>query len=139
MWKVEVKENVRKKIKKYDNSVQKRFYKTVEKFRRQPLPKEKKHFLVVKDGQYLCELAIDKFRFYYEVRTGLVIINKVEYLGKVVVLRVSGSHKAGSKSHYGRQQKEINSMKKDFKKRIEVVKDKIKNKFFIKKSPNKKK
>jgi hypothetical protein len=65
----------------------------------------------------LCEFGIDKVRFYYLLFRNQIIINNVEYLGNIDIFKVSNSHKAGSKNHYGRQQKDINKMKKNFKKK----------------------
>ena len=101
MWKVEVKENVSKFLKKQSRDVRERFDKIVfEKFKDKPYPKAKKHILEVnKQGDYLCEFAINKFRFYYEIRAGVVVIEEVEYLGKVTVLEGHGNHKSGNKNY----------------------------------------
>ena len=64
----------------------------------------------------LCELAFDKIRIYYILIQGKTIINDIEYLGKIKVEDASNSHKSGTKKNYLRQQKDINKMKKDFKK-----------------------
>jgi hypothetical protein len=67
---------------------------------------------------FSCELTIDKFRFYYEIEIeeDKIYISNVRYQGRVIVLKVNRSHKAGSYGHHGRQQKDINKMKKNFRK-----------------------
>ena len=119
VWKIEVKENIRKFLKKLKNEeINKRFEFVVESFKMNPLPKEKKHILDVRNGIYLCEFGIDKYRFYYEIHSGKIIIDKLEFDGKVIIDYSSKSHKSGSKKNYSRQQTFINWLKKKFKKKF---------------------
>ena len=117
MFKVSVEDKVIKFLKKLNNKeITQRFDKIVdETFKINPFPKDKKHILDINSqGNYLCELSIDKFRFYYEIITGVVIINEIEYLGKVEILEGHSNHKSGNSKNYPNQQKTIKSLKKKF-------------------------
>jgi hypothetical protein len=113
---VNVEDKVKYFLKKFDEKFKRRFSKKIIELEIQPIPKSKKHVLDIKNHRMLCEFGIDKIRFYYTIYRNKIIINDCEYLGNVNVEKVFKSHKAGSYGHYGRQQKDIKKMKKDFKK-----------------------
>jgi mRNA-degrading endonuclease RelE of RelBE toxin-antitoxin system len=114
---LEIRSKVLKIIKKLDSEIKKLCFKKIYALAKNPVPKSKKHILAVKKNSFLCELAIDKIRFYYEIKQGQIIIDNCIYLGRVDVKNVSKSHKAGSKGHFGRQQKDIGKLKKIFGKK----------------------
>ena len=113
---IEIKQKVYKFIKKLNKKNRKICFKKINFLGLNPVPKNKKHILDVNKNSFLCELAVDKIRIYYELTQGKTIINEIVYLGKVEVKDASNSHKSGNKKNYSRQQKDINKMKKDFKK-----------------------
>ncbi len=113
---LDIKKKVLKVLKKTDEKLRKICIKKINNLAKIPFPQDKKHILDIKKDRMLCELAIDKIRIYYEITQGKVIINDILYLGKVEVKNGSKSHKAGSKGHFGRQQKDIKKMKINFKK-----------------------
>ena len=116
VWIVEIRENVEKSLNKLRNKkISERFDKIIEGFKEDPLPKHKKHILDVIKGVYLCEFRIDKYRFYYEIRSGKIIINNIEVKGKVIINHTSNSHKSGDKKNYPRQRNFITWLKKKFK------------------------
>ncbi len=115
MWKVKVKEGVWKFLKNNkDANLKKRFKKELEILRKNPIPPNRKHVLEHENRNLLCEFAIDKFRFYYEIKTGEIVINNVVYLGKVTVLEGHSNQKSGNKN-YPNQQRTIKRLKKKFK------------------------
>ena len=64
-----------------------------------PIPRKKEHVLDVKDHKMLCELSVDKIRFYYQLEQTRIIIDKVEYDGRVVIEHGKSSHKSGNKKN----------------------------------------
>ena len=80
-----------------------------------PIPRKKEHVLDVKEHRLLCELSVDKIRFYYEVSQERIIVNEVNYKGKVLVGYGKNNHKFGNKKNWSNQQKFINWLKKIFR------------------------
>jgi mRNA-degrading endonuclease RelE of RelBE toxin-antitoxin system len=117
MWKVIVEKKVIKFLEKLKNKeINKRFNKIVnERLKKTPYPKDKKYILNIKGDSYLCELVIDKFRFYYEIKQEIIVINEIEYLGKVRVLEGHTNQKSGNKQNYPNQRRTIQRLKKWFR------------------------
>jgi len=112
---LEIEEKVRKFIKKLDKNIQLRVNKVIFNLVKNPFPREGKHILDSKGNKLLCELSIDKLRFYYIIEEGRILINDVEYLGKIKINHGFTNHKSGNKN-YPNQKRFILWLKKLFKK-----------------------
>ena len=116
VWKIDIKENVFKFLKSNKNlELKKRFDRKIEDLKINPFPRKNKHILEIHNRNFLCEFGIGSYRFYYEIITGKIIINKFEYTGKVDINYAHSSHKSGSFGKWNRQQKFINWLKKKFR------------------------
>jgi mRNA-degrading endonuclease RelE of RelBE toxin-antitoxin system len=114
-YNVRVKKKVEKFISKLDKKVQRRSVRAIENLVSFPIPENKKHILATKGNALLCELSVDKIRFYYEVKQGIIFIEDFKYVGVVEVLEGKRNHKSGNNQNYPNQQKFINSLLKWFK------------------------
>ncbi len=112
---LDIKKEVIKFLNKLDNKIQTRCIKELYKLAIKPIPSDKKHVLDIKNHKILCEIGVDKIRFYYQIHQERVIIDKVEYIGKVIVEHGKSNHKSGN-SNYPNQQKFIKWIKKLFRK-----------------------
>ena len=61
---------VQKFLSKLDKQIRQRCIKEIFKLAVQPIPKVGEHVLDAKDHRLLCELPVDKIRFYYEISQG---------------------------------------------------------------------
>ena len=111
---LDIKKEVWKFLSKLNNKIQERCIKEINKLAITPIPKRKEHVLDIKNHKMLCELAVDKIRFYYQIEQEKITIDKVEYLGKVIVEHGKNNHKSGNKQNNPNQQF-INWIKKLFK------------------------
>jgi len=116
-YRVVVEKKVDKFISKLDSDLYKRTLKKLLDLEENPIPTNKKHILASKGHAMLCELGIDKLRFYYEISHGVIWINEVEYLGEIKVINAYSNHKSGNKQNNPNQQRDINSLKKEFDKK----------------------
>ena len=112
-YKLNISDNVVKFISKLDKKLSTRSYDKIHLLAKEPLPRKKKHILELKGNKVLCELAIDKIRFYYLVLNGNICVGDVEYIGNVEVLEAYSNHKSGS-NNYPNQKKDIEKMKKKY-------------------------
>ncbi|MCA9496423.1 MAG: hypothetical protein KC589_05760 [Nanoarchaeota archaeon] len=113
-YKVIIKVKVEKFISKLDKNLQVRSVKEIEKLALNPVPRNKNHILATKGNAFLCEFGVDKIRFYYEVKHGIIYVEDVKYLELVEVLEESSNHKSGNSKNYPNQQKFIEKLSKWF-------------------------
>ena len=115
-WKVIIEDNVNKFLKNLKNKVvNKKFDDTIQNFKINPYPRDKNCILDINKNKYLCEFKINNLRFYYEIHTDMIIINSIEYKGKVSI-NYAKKHKSGLFGKWNRQRDFINWIKKKFKK-----------------------
>ncbi len=115
MWIVEVRQNVYNLLSKR-NTEAKKFDKIIEILKINPIPPEhskKLRTIRRRKGKSLCEIKINKLRFYYTVKSNKVEVLDYTYDGYVDVFYGGDNHKAGNKN-YPNQRKFINKIKKDF-------------------------
>lgn len=67
-YKVKLSKSAEKFISSLDGSIKKRVFIELEKLGVNPIPKDKHNILEISGSSSLCELAVDKFRFYYTIR-----------------------------------------------------------------------
>lgn len=79
------------------------------------MPRKKKHILEMTGNSLLCEYPIDELRFYYTIENQFVVIENIEYGGKVEVLKGYSNHKSGDKKNNPNQRRDIKRLKKDFR------------------------
>ena len=114
---IQIEKKVQKFLKKLDKKIRDCSVQAIENLGTRPIPKNKKHILATKGDAMLCELGVDKIRFYYEIKYGIIFIEEVEYLGRVRVLEGKRNHKSGNKS-FPNQKKFILTLLSWFKKRL---------------------
>ncbi len=113
---LDINKKVKKFINKLDKISKKNVYLKIYNLQKNPVPKKKKHILSTNKNKFLCELCVDKLRFYYVLIGGRILIDDVEYLGKIDVEKAFSNHKSGNKKNNPNQQKDINLLKKWFRK-----------------------
>ena len=106
---ISIKEKVEKKLKKFDLETRQRINKEIENLKENIMPKNPKHILATDKNSFLCEKSFDKIRIYYYFTFGEITIFDIKYEGHGTIFKIN------KKS--GRQQKEIDNMKKNFKKK----------------------
>ena len=113
-YKVKFSKSSEKFISKLDGSIKQRIPKMITFLENSPVPKNKKHILDTSGSSFLCEYPLEELRFYYTIENQFVVIEDIEYLGKVEILEGHSNHKSGDSKNYSNQQKTIKSLKKKF-------------------------
>lgn len=123
MFKVKLSESVEKFITKLDGSIKIRVKYYIDSLEENPYPRTGRHVLDTSGNVRLCEGSVDKLRFYYTIENQFVVIEeiiddelvKVEYEGKVEVIKASNNHKSGNKQNNPNQRRDIKNLKIKFK------------------------
>ena len=116
-YKVKFSKSAEKFISKLDGSIKQRIPKMIDFLENSPVPNNKKHILDTSRSSFLCEYPLEELRFYYTIENQFVVIEDIEYLGKVEILEGHSNHKSGNSKNYPNQQKTIKSLKKKFTKK----------------------
>jgi len=114
-FKVKISTSAEKFISKVDGSLKSQIVIFIDFLESDPVPKKKKHILDTTSNCFLCEYPIDKLRFYYTIENQFVVIEDIEYDGKVEVLKGYSNHKSGDSQNYPNQRRDIAKLKKEFK------------------------
>jgi len=113
-FKIKVSNSAEKFISKLDGTFKKKVVKFIESLENNPVPRNKKHILDMTGNSFLCEYVIDELRFYYTIENQFVVIEEIEYCGKVEILKGYSNHKSGNSQNFPNQRKDIKNLKRDF-------------------------
>ena len=89
-------------------------YKEIYALQKNPVPISKKHIIDVNKNKILCELSVDKLRFYYIITEGRILINDVEFFEKIEIEKAFSNHKSDNKQNNPNQRRDIGVLKKWF-------------------------
>ena len=114
MYRLKIEKRVIKFLKKLDFSIRKDIDKKIRVLEEDPFPRDKKHILASSGASLLCELSHQKWRIYYTIENCFVVIEDIEYDGTVSIIEGYNNHKSGK--GYPNQRKDIQRLKKNFRK-----------------------